>query len=584
MRTAAFLLLGLCFVGDVAADCQRTPVFPEPIIATHKNTFSWATPMDVDFVIGALPNVADYALYGRASLLNATSLDTATQVPSPEAGFFYLVKSSDPCASWQTTPGAESDRDTEIHEPCSVTNPTDEQIETAVAASIEGLVDSWQDAFEFITLFDGIQDTLDCAVDLDPTPPPPSQTAEPLEQDCLLTQCLGVGYCGGTNTQDGWAMTHHAVDSCLNNACFEHDKCSFLNCVSYKPPCYFSPQSVGTGCDDALFAACANCPFDLYDSGARIICWIAKNLRDHVPSDPICNYPPCDNVDADCKEDACQPSDPNQDPNTGCVDQNTNEPGGSSCNDNLLCTTDESCAGGSCMSSCDDGNPCTDTACDDPDNPFICDSVFNTATCDDGNACTFLDYCFEGVCSGSTSAGSCDDGNACTVGDQCVGGDCSPGVLADCNDQDLCTTDSCNPATGCGNAPVGGPVTIPLNSGCLHIGDKQNWNCGYSQCSAAANGVSWQGGFEFAGDTTATNLIRYSGVELQFGNTLGINGVNYAMPNTSVNCNAAQSTIQVGPGVLINGTNTVSITGHAQGTNYDDFLVMNLRLEVSCSE
>jgi hypothetical protein len=51
---------------------------------------------------------------------------------------------------------------------------------------------------------------------------------------------------------------------------------------------------------------------------------------------------------------------------------------------------------------CDDGNACTDDAC----NPATGGCVFsnNASTCDDGNPCTGGDVCSGGTCSGSLSA------------------------------------------------------------------------------------------------------------------------------------------------------------------------------------
>src|SRR5262249_12329181 len=43
---------------------------------------------------------------------------------------------------------------------------------------------------------------------------------------------------------------------------------------------------------------------------------------------------------------------------------------------------------------------------------------------------------------------SCDDHNACTLGDRCSGGSCVPGAERDCNDNNVCTDDSCNTTTG----------------------------------------------------------------------------------------------------------------------------------------
>jgi hypothetical protein len=63
---------------------------------------------------------------------------------------------------------------------------------------------------------------------------------------------------------------------------------------------------------------------------------------------------------------------------------------------------------------CDDGNPCTDDACDPQ------------------TGCTHQD-----------NTKPCDDGDGCTVGDQCAGGACHPGAAKDCSDADECTVDSC---------------------------------------------------------------------------------------------------------------------------------------------
>ena len=43
----------------------------------------------------------------------------------------------------------------------------------------------------------------------------------------------------------------------------------------------------------------------------------------------------------------------------------------------------------------------------------------------------------------------CDDGDACTTNDTCVDGVCLGGPPPDCNDDNVCTDDSCDPDTGC---------------------------------------------------------------------------------------------------------------------------------------
>jgi len=141
-------------------------------------------------------------------------------------------------------------------------------------------------------------------------------------------------------------------------------------------------------------------------------------------------------------------------------------------------------------SQCNDGNPCTDDVC----TAGTCTHPANTASCDDGNPCTTGDICGGGVCAGgapvvcddgnpctddvcnpangaceavNNDTNSCTDGDACTPVDVCVAGACVPGTPINCNDGDICTTDSCS-AGSCQHAPsgacgVGGLVTYYRN-------------------------------------------------------------------------------------------------------------------------
>ena len=53
--------------------------------------------------------------------------------------------------------------------------------------------------------------------------------------------------------------------------------------------------------------------------------------------------------------------------------------------------------------------------------------------------------CVEGP---ADEGAACDDGDQCTAGDQCQNGACQ-GAHVDCADDDLCTHEGCDPATGC---------------------------------------------------------------------------------------------------------------------------------------
>ena len=143
------------------------------------------------------------------------------------------------------------------------------------------------------------------------------------------------------------------------------------------------------------------------------------------------------------------------------------------CNDSNECTLNDHCVNGICIGtlmSCNDNNVCTDDVCDCITGN--CFYGFNTDTCDDGNICTAMDTCSNGVCVGmalfcddqnpcttdtcDTQTGmctftnnmiSCNDTDPCTENDVCSNGACS-GTPKSCDDQNVCTLDSCNSTTG----------------------------------------------------------------------------------------------------------------------------------------
>src|SRR5262249_48985172 len=93
---------------------------------------------------------------------------------------------------------------------------------------------------------------------------------------------------------------------------------------------------------------------------------------------------------------------------------------------------------------CDDGNT---VSCDG------CSQFCQTENCSDGNDCT-TDVCDPRLGCGPHTpvlAGTaCSNHNACTVSGTCNGsGTCVGGPPVNCDDANACTTDSCDPATGC---------------------------------------------------------------------------------------------------------------------------------------
>ena len=107
-----------------------------------------------------------------------------------------------------------------------------------------------------------------------------------------------------------------------------------------------------------------------------------------------------------------------------------------SCDDGQFCTKDDACSNGECAGTpylppgCDDTNVCTDNACD--------------AAANEGH----------GACKITNNTAPCDDGTVCNGHEVCGGGTCNAGTPLNCNDGNVCTTDSCNDQTGCVNKPV----------------------------------------------------------------------------------------------------------------------------------
>jgi hypothetical protein len=165
-----------------------------------------------------------------------------------------------------------------------------------------------------------------------------------------------------------------------------------------------------------------------------------------------------------CTDDSC-------DPTSGC----TYVPNDEACDDGNDCSTGDYCSGGECLHEgivdCDDSDPCTNDSCAPLGG---CAYAHNSAPCDDLDLCTAEDTCVQGECQGQVlilcddgnlctddtceskqgcqyipNDVKCDDGNLCTLKDSCSGGKCVGTGALQCDDEDPCTNDSCDPLQGC---------------------------------------------------------------------------------------------------------------------------------------
>ncbi|NMB77054.1 MAG: DUF11 domain-containing protein [Myxococcales bacterium] len=207
---------------------------------------------------------------------------------------------------------------------------------------------------------------------------------------------------------DGNACTDDVCDSttgCVftpddTNACDDNDSCTENSCSS--GACLATPLDA----DDDGYGPAACGGSDCDDSNASV---------NPAASEGPLGQPTCqDSLDNDCDSRI-----DGQD--TGCQACQTD----ADCDDHDACNGPESCVdhlchGGTALA-CDDGNPCTDDACDPTRG---C-----TYTADDGNTCA--------------------DADTCNGQERCQGGFCQPGEPLSCDDGDACTADSCDPAQGC---------------------------------------------------------------------------------------------------------------------------------------
>lgn len=155
------------------------------------------------------------------------------------------------------------------------------------------------------------------------------------------------------------------------------------------------------------------------------------------------------------------------------------------CADALPCTTDFCGTSGTCEhvphgGACDDGDVCTgDGVCNARDGTCGAGAAL---PCTDGNPCT-TDTCDPATgCRSTANTDPCDDDNPCTDGDVCAGGACQPGTRNPCDDGVACTSDQCSRVTGaCTNAPNDSLCTSPATCD-AHAGCQVSGACSAATC------------------------------------------------------------------------------------------------------
>jgi hypothetical protein len=264
---------------------------------------------------------------------------------------------------------------------------------------------------------------------------------------CTDDACDGLGGC---------QYEDNAADCDDGNECTVADECDQGQCSGFAVQCDCKVDEDcatfedGDLCNGTLYCDTASLPYQCRVAGETIV-----ECEPLAGEDAKCNTAKCNPASGDC---AAQP----------VVE-------GIPCDNGDSCTVAESCIGGSCQGgqlvNCNDGNPCTDDACEAPGG---CTNIPNDKSCEDGDVCTAGDLCQDGICKAgqpvncddaspctadscvpatgclhAPTDGACDDGNLCTNGDHCVGGDCLYDGVVLCDDNNVCTSDSCDPVGGC---------------------------------------------------------------------------------------------------------------------------------------
>lgn len=281
--------------------------------------------------------------------------------------------------------------------------------------------------------------------------------------ECVTaTDCAAVSLpCVAPDCQAGKCVIVTANTPCSDdNECTAGDMCQLDKCV----------PGIALNCDD--LNPCTDDSCDPTKGCVSLANSATCTDGNSCTLDDVCSSSQCVGKPAICDDgelctaDACDPA-------TGCV----NLANSATCTDGNECTLDDKCAEGKCksgelkvcpqpvctVSSCEAGLCVTDltllndTDCDD-ENPCTtlskcldasCLAVINK-NCDDANICT-LDSCDpkSSCVNEPVNLIPCDDGNACTESDVCKSGSCNAGLEKVCNDNSVCTNDSCDPVKGC---------------------------------------------------------------------------------------------------------------------------------------
>ena len=310
---------------------------------------------------------------------------------------------------------------------------------------------------------------------------------------CTIQDACTDGLCAGVapNCDDSNPCTDDGCDKlggCVHpnnaakcddgNPCTAGDLCQNGKCEGGSSTCQCQQDADCVKLDDG--DAC----------NGKLVCTLPGNTCQIDPASVI----KCGGQTAACLSNQCQPK-------TGkCVTEAKGD--GVPCEaDGKPCTV-ESCVSGKCTTGqtkdCDDGNPCSTDSCVAATGQCKhTNAGFDGKPCTDGDLCITKRLCKFGACTGGVSTACVDvqacavvacnpetgkckasvapmngqpcdaDGSACTVGDKCQAGTCVKGSSLSCDDGNICTVDTCEPAKGCTFTALAGGQTCGDGKTCV---------------------------------------------------------------------------------------------------------------------
>ena len=253
------------------------------------------------------------------------------------------------------------------------------------------------------------------------------------------------------NPDENWVCTvsNTLIDLCEGVVCNDDNICTDDSCNPANGQCVYTPVA-GRACDNSTVC------------DGREVCDLNGICQPGTPLNCVDS-----NI---CTDDSCNPA-------SGCV---YTPVAGRACDNSTVCDGREVCdLNGICQPgtplNCVDSNICTDDSCN-PASGCVYTPVAGRA-CDNSTVCDGREVCdLNGICQPGTPL-NCVDSNICTddscnpasgcvytpvAGRACdnstvcdgrevcdLNGICQPGTPLNCVDSNICTDDSCNPASGC---------------------------------------------------------------------------------------------------------------------------------------